>query len=257
MFSRTLLRYANFLCLGANDAFTALGMGAVIMRASPANDKTSVYVSDTDVYTDAATLAVGCTTAYALNSPLTNAMFGQALLQFGIVSYGLRIKYIGPAQAMTGYYVLYEQPSHSDVSTMTPTQVMADTGAVVAPVSPDWTSLVWSGPVVSSEYEYNSNPDTWPVKPQLCILIRGVGPDNTTGSQNFLIEGFANFELQGSGARGQQYSEFDFEGAGQVSQAIRMRARGGAVVNPPNSHAEAEAWFAAGNPSAISGMMGY
>jgi len=242
---------------GLTDAFDANGNGAVIMRATPANNQTSVYFSDADVYTDAATLAVGCTTPYTLNSPNATAAFGQALLQYGIVSFGLRIKYIGPAQAMTGYYVLYEQPSHSDVSTMTPTQVMADTGAVVMPVSPDWTSLVWSGPVISSEYEYNSDPNNWPAKPQLCILIRGVGADNTTGSQNFLVEGFANFELQGSGARGQQYSEFDFEGAGQVSQAVRMRSRGGAVVNPPNTHAEAEAWFAAGNPAAASGMLGY
>lgn len=234
VFSERLRTFARVTV--TSGMFNAAGNFAAVVFPTPANDTGCLFTSTTAAYAaDATAFATACPTANVSNSQFGNINFSGALSQFAIVSYGLRIRYIGKADIMMGQYVLIESPGHYDIKTATssPQSVLALDQCRFLPISYDWTTIIWGGPQHPAECCFASSSSAsgnvvgTNVPSVLTLLIRGVTDAN---AQTFQMELFMNHEIIGTGSRGQQYSEQDLAGGNDVVAGL-LRVLGNKALN--------------------------
>jgi len=211
------------LTTGSFGTDAGAGMAAFVVRMQPASDVAQVLVSATINLDDPAdALSIVCVTPRYNNSRYTSTQFSDTStnMQWAPVSLGVRIRYVGPAESMQGRMFFYESDPHQDVidNDMTITQVLQQNNAIELPISYEWQTLLWSGPVLTNEFNYNIATANIAANPYcLAVVLVGV---NDTAAQAFAIEYVCNVEVSGVYARATQLSERDSEGAGNVQSAV-------------------------------------
>jgi len=214
--------------------FNGSGNAIIVGRPMVANSSPAIYRSTAAGYAnDSTDLSTAAPTGINNNSMYVTGDFGDGLNAAGIVSMGMRIRYIGPAELMQGQYFFYESQAHTDCSAATITEILAQQACVSLPVSTEWQSIIWSGPQHNSEFAYQSNMSGFPfVAYQLVINIRGVADPL---AQFFAVEWFGNFEVLGKTARGAVYSEQNQVAAGVAFEAVQRKAGGTTLTNTPGT----------------------
>lgn len=172
------------------------------------------------------------------NAPLTSTDFNATSQAnaWGTVYFGLRIRYVGPAQLMQGSMYCIETPRHNslDNGTTTVSQAIAGDGVLTLPITNEWTTLCWSGPARTEEMSYNSlvtqagGSGTF----SLAFLIEAV---TDPLAQLFVVEYSCGFELVGNSARGAQYSEQKAAEAAEAQEKLYRRTAGKPLVDPKPS----------------------
>jgi len=233
---RSQLSAANF---GSDDA---AGSAIICARMQPANNQACMTYSTTAGY-DSFTDIIGETgqTPTNNNSRYIDSVFltETGSNQWAPVSLGVRIRYTGPAEKMQGRLFMFESDPHEDqvANEATVLNVMAQNNVIELPITYEWQTLVWSGPVLTNEFNYNTAVDNQAANPYcLVLLLFGV---NDTTAQSFAVEYTCNFEVTGVVARSTQMSERDTEGSGNIQSAIINSKRGKSVTGVGGSGASA------------------
>lgn len=170
------------------------------------------------------------------NSPFTRTQFGttSALVQYRIVSAGLRIKFSGTALNQGGIVYGLHQPNHETLLNYTRDTMMSfDEGGKFVITgqnseNPDkWFTVLYK-PVDPFDCEFAFNPtNPGTVTAATSFPMGFIVKTAATGSQPFEYEAFANVEFTGAPARAKSLSYADPVGFAAVQTALN------ASGNPP------------------------
>lgn len=226
--------------LVGDGQFNENSCAAIVLNPQPANDQYVTFLSTSAAYvSDATDFPTACPLGKLSNSLYPATQFNTDKLQYAIVSYGIRIKYIGPANLMQGYYSLVECPAHHNLydSNHTPGDAIKYVNTRTVPISYDWVELTWSGPQNVAETQYYSaagdpSATAGTAFAPMALLIRNVVD---TSARSFLFETWFNHEIVGEYAVGQQYSEQDVRGGNNILSAMLQMAGNRNIFNGPLS----------------------
>lgn len=220
----------------SSAVFNTLGDGLIVMRAAVTTDNAAALLSTTLAYVndtyDVVSAAVN--SQFFLNSPYTASTFSGVPAggnQWATVSYGFRIRYVGPVDQMQGWYQFLEMPAHLSATTVgyTVEMALAEEGLVQVPISYDWVTCTWSGPQIEAEMQYNTTTAGNTVNPYTLLLkVSGV---NNPAAQAFQIEAFHNFEVVGRIARSTFLSESYPTQAAAATQGMRAKRETDTLVS--------------------------
>lgn len=210
----------------------------------PGPGNTSIYsVFSTNLArTSVNTLSSYMTVNVANNSPLVDSDFYDQMAA-AVVSMGVRVKYIGTADNIGGYIGVWEPPAHENLlktGTWTQDMIRAADGYKVLPVTPEWTTICFSGPRRPEEYNYAHTVndavgvDTTIFSGSLFMEVLGA---NSTYTDSYIVEHFTNFEYVGRKARGTTYSEQDLKTAPNAVNAISDATGGQPLAGDANQMA--------------------
>lgn len=192
-----------------------------------ANNQASVWFSDGNFTAATFNLSgVGVNTAQS-NSNFVIGSFGANLMQYRVVSAGIRVRYTGTELNRGGRVIPFEHPSHGTVFGFGVSTLLSMQGTEPVRPSSDgkWITAVYSGPKEEIELAYSSDfTGINSGNPLVIAFTGGVPPTGTSPSAtaNFLLEWecWANYEFIGVALSGQTPSHHDPVGASLAANAV-------------------------------------
>lgn len=197
----------NFVCNGA-------GYGGVLVTPCLAFDKPSLWVSNTNtavgttqtmnVGTDGFT-AVNASGQFSAQQFMPNG-YVQPLVQGRIVSVGVRIKYIGEQQLMSGSQTAFVDPNHSNLTDQTLASIRVRSEAQTKVTNREWQQINMIG-INAQEQEYVSQTTSY--TDQEVMLVHYVYPFSSdqkiSNSVGFTGYGAAPAAFWVSGPKGAEF----------------------------------------------------
>lgn len=214
----------------------AAGFGFVIFRPflAAANDSDCV-VSSSAAY-NASTIsdiaAPAGATLYNSNAEFQASEFGLGLVQYRLVSAGVRVRCISSNFKVAGDVVGVQTPDHSSLNGLTQANVKSfkeSNTEVAHRIQDRWFTVLYS-PVTSTDLDFKISfaiapaPDTG----FMGFAING----GTTDAQSYDFECYANFEYQGNNITGRVVSHDD--PVGHAAAAATMKSQ--PVLLKPHTH---------------------
>jgi hypothetical protein len=210
----------------------ALGTtGFGYITVSPAITATAPVVKTTTASTvlSGAANLISSTNTQFLPVPqiiLTEAQRVAGEYEARIVSYGLRVKYIGKLMDRNGVATSIEEPDHGNLSSQSIDEINASRYSEIRRIGPDlWDHEVYySGPVTPSEVEFVSTVN--PLGGSIAgIVIEGVAGDS------YEFEYVQHFEVIGTAAGARTKSHSDPATFGKALEAAKTTATDGPLTS--------------------------
>lgn len=204
-----------------------------INALSPASNDTVVYGLGTAQTLSTAWNTMGDFGTVRMNSPFVAADFGDGLMAWAPVAAAFRIRYTGRADARMGTMYIYEEDSHADLhqASWTGTGVLGRDNCISMPVSPEWTTVCWSGPRTQYETMYSTNGNVSATGASHAIFALILSGITDADAQSFEIEIVHIWEGYGNQARNMMKSEQDSGGASKVMTALQGLFRNTPMLN--------------------------
>jgi len=139
-----------------------------------------------------------------------------APINYRVVGSGIRIRYAGSEMNMGGIIHCVEEPNHASLSGLTAAQVSSYESYFRAPVTRNWTDLVYTP---TQQLELDMAVD--PIIGTYTNHYMGMLIASAVASSLFEWEVVTLFEINGTIIRGMTYSETDMRGFEMVQNALR------------------------------------
>jgi len=219
-------------CRGRMNLGTS-GIGWVALRPSVVNDQATI------IHTTSASVGTTSTDASAFSNlgtqnvamlPYSEAPIIAGQVGARTVSYGLRLKYIGPLMSRNGVATSYEDPDHLNATRFSYDVLNGNPYSTIRRIgSEDWDSEVsYSGPTHPSDVEFQSDgcpltPGTGAVSLAI-IMVSGVAGDV------YEYEYYTHIEYIGTLVVNKTRSHADGVAFGKALEAVKGQAAEGSVT---------------------------
>lgn len=195
------------------------GLGYITCQPCIANDALVVTLTgSTSVGTDNTSINAftNLSNLTMLKIPYSSADIAARNIQGRIVSVGLRVRYIGRADALNGLIRSIEEPDHTTLANLTPNQIYSyDQVGTERPSSDNWTGVNYSGPTTPSDIEFSNIQYPLGAVPFMAHIIAGVAGDE------YAWEIYENIEYIGKLAVAKVQNSSDPKGYAKVQETIK------------------------------------
>jgi len=218
-------------CRGRMNLGTS-GIGFVTCRAAIVNDQAAVSHTTSASLGTTATVASAFTnvaTQWVTMLPYSEAAVINSRVAGRVVSYGLRLKYIGPLMSRNGVATSYEDPDHISAERFTYDELNGNPYSTIRRIgSDDWDAEVnYSGPTHPSDVEFVS--DGSPLNPAsydklAIIMVSGVAGDV------YEYEYYTHIEYIGTQVVNKTKSHADGVTFGKALEAVKAQSAEGSIT---------------------------
>jgi len=219
-FPALLTRKMKCYAKGVLQTSNTTGVGFIYCDPSSfvaSDSANNSYSSATYTGTTFSLVGVG-TNLFVSNSEYVQAQFGLSALlnQYRVVSFGIRIRYVGTELDRGGQIIGFCDPNHIALTGRNVADLDGEIESKRFPVDRNWITVLYR-PVFAqdTDFSYSMVPLGNATNYIGFILVAA----SATTPLSFEFEVYGNFEIVGRNVRGKTPSEVDFAGYGAVNTA--------------------------------------